>query len=317
LPNDREVLLTSLNTWFFRRQSGTATAPCLDQHLATILDCLMTSKLKKIIVRAVLHVPFVRSLRDRHHYSRFLSNDGYASFYGVFDSFDDARKQLPPSPEFNNRDLAAEYLAVRARKVFAYDYPVIYWLSEAFRSGATSVFDLGGSVGVHYYAYKAVMTYPASLKWEVFETPEIVKLGGEVAQRSGVSKLSFTDTLLPNKLAADIWISAGALQYIESCQVGTLLQQCSSPPKYIILNKLPLYDGDDFVVTQNIGEGCFAPSYVYNRGRLIKEIEDCGYHLLASWDAPERKFHLPGHPERSFGCFSGLCFGRAHRNSAP
>ena len=267
--------------------------------------------------RALLSLPILRRVRDRRHYAHFLSERGFASFYGVFPSFEEARRRLPKSEEFNERDLAAEYVDVRTHRIFAYDYPVMYWLREAFGSGSASIFDLGGSVGVHFHAYRPYLPYPTNLRWEVCETPEIAKVGRELAERFGASNLTFVDSLNPHELNADIWLSAGALQYVEGCHLGSLIQTCQRRPAHIILNKVPLYDGEDFVTVQNVGGGCYAPSYVYNKPKLIQDVRSCGYDLVSSWSTPERAFYLPGHPERSFESFSGLYFKDKDLAHAP
>jgi putative methyltransferase (TIGR04325 family) len=251
-----------------------------------------------------------RRIRKKFHRMRFLSKKSFFTYYGVFESFEDARKNLPVTKEFNKRQLAEEYVAVRTNRIFTYDYPVMYWLASAFASGATSVFDLGGSVGVHFHSYRKFMPYPDKLSWIVCETPEIAQVGRELAETRGTSEIAFVDRLEPDRIKCNIWICAGALQYVENARPKELLKACASHPEHIILNKLPLYDGDDFVVAQNIGEGCFAPAYVYGKDRFIEEIESMGYALTDLWDVPERDLYIPGIPEKSFPSFSGLYFKR-------
>jgi len=248
----------------------------------------------------------VQRWRDRHHYEQFLSR--FASFYGVFDDFEDARRALPPSREFDQRALTEEYETVRCHRIFNYDYPVLYWLQKAFRQGARSVLDLGGSVGVHYFGYRRLLDYPAQLRWTVSEVPEVCEVGRGIAAREQVAALEFSDTLDPVRIDADIWLSCGALQYIEHGQPERLLATCARRPGHIIFNKLPLYAGEDFVTAQNVGERSYAPTYVYNDARFIAAVERVGYRLVDRWDVQERSFYLPGHPERSFKSFSGLYF---------
>jgi putative methyltransferase (TIGR04325 family) len=260
------------------------------------------------VIEPLKRLPLIRNWQKRRRLAHFLSEEGFASFYGVFGSFSEARDALPKSKEHNQRALTAEYVNVRRHRVFSYDYPVIYWLSVAFRHGTASVFDIGGSVGVHYHAYKKLLVYPPSLTWQVCDLPEIVQVGRELAARNSETQLTFTDTLDPASVQADIWITAGAIHYIENARPNSLLAACKKRPTHFILNKLPLYGGDDFVSAQNIGKNSFAPQYVYNRKRFLTDIESVGYHLVDSWEVPECSFYLPGHPEKSFRKFSGLYF---------
>lgn len=262
----------------------------------------------RVLAEPIKRLPLILRWREQRHLAYFLSEAGFTSFYGIFRSFPEARDSLPKSKEHNQRALAAEYVEVRCHRVFAYDYPVIYWLSEAFRSGATSVFDIGGSVGVHYHAYKKLLAYPQSLTWQVCDLPDIAQIGRELAECSAATRLTFTETLDPGSVQADVWISAGAIHYIEDARPSSLLAGCKHPPRHLILNKLPLYEGGDFVSAQNIGAHSFAPQYVYNRQRFVTDIESLGFHLVDSWDVPECSFYLPGHPEKSFGKYSGLYF---------
>ena len=268
-------------------------------------------------VRDLLEGPATRPLLLQWRRRHFLSPEGFGFYFGVFDSFEAARRSLPPNPEFGNEALAQEYVDLRSRKIFAYDYPVMWWLTRAFARGATRVLDIGGSVGVHFYAYRSYMEMPAALVWRIVEVPTIVALGRRVAAERGAAALRFTDDLdeALRGEGADVWISAGALQYMEEGRPDELLRRCATLPAHVVLNKLPLYPGDDFVCTQNIGHGCFAPMWVFNRERFVCGIEALGYVLRDEWDVHERSLYLPGHPERSFPAFSGLYF--SHRAATP
>jgi putative methyltransferase (TIGR04325 family) len=262
----------------------------------------------------VKRIPAVRTHIHARLYRRFLSLEGFTTYFGVYGSFAEARANLPASREFDTTSVVADLMDARLHRIHAYDYPVIHWLGQAFQQGATTVFDLGGSVGLHYHAYHRILPYPQGLQWQVCEVPAAVSAGRELAGRLGSPGLSFVEKLDPASVRAEVWISAGALQYIDGVGLDQLLAACPEPPRHIILNKLPLYDGDEFVVTQNIGPGVYAPARVYNRGRFLEQVDSQGYELVDSWPVPERSFYLPGHPERCFRHFSGLCF---RRRTAP
>ncbi len=261
-------------------------------------------------VRRILDRPFAPPAPSELQQPDFLSKESYGAHSGVFENFEQARASLPPGPEFDREALAAEYVDVRANKVFAYDYPVMWWLDDAFHKGATSVLDIGGSVGVHYYAYQRYFEMPATLSWCVVEVPTMVSIGREMAVTNDATPLSFEEALEPvvASNAHDVWISAGAIQFLDDARPNELLKRCAVRPKHILLNKVPLYHGDDFVTTQNIGHGSFAPLYVYNRARLIRDIKLLGYTLRDWWAVHERSMSIPGHPDKSFPSFSGLYF---------
>lgn len=256
------------------------------------------------------HFGPIRRWREQRHLKHFFSDDAYASSYGVFESFDEARRWLPPSREFDEPALQTEYERVRMHRLYSYDYPVLFWLADAFSRGARSVYDLGGSVGVHFHAYRKVLRYPDPLRWQVCEVPAVCTIGREIARREDTPALQFTEALDPARIDSDIWLSCGALQYIEGGRPAQLLAKAAKMPGHILLNKMPLYRGADFVTAQNLGAGSFAPYYVYNDADVIDEIEQAGYRLVDRWDVPERQLYVPDHPERAIRKFSGLYFQR-------
>ena len=261
-------------------------------------------------VRRLLDGPVARPVSPQWTVEHFLSSQGSGFHYGVFATFAQARAWLPRSKEFDHAPLVAEYVAPRARRIFSYDYPVLLWLLRAFQGGATSVLDFGGSVGVHFYGYRRHIQVPANLTWRVVEVPTMAAIGRNLATTSAATGLSFTGDLTQALMSSssDIWMASDALQYVDAARPRQLLERCFARPKHLLLNKLPLYEGDDFVTTQNIGAGSFAPLQVFNRRRYIEEIQAAGYVLWNKWLVPERSLYLPGHPERSIPSFTGLYF---------
>lgn len=258
--------------------------------------------------RQIKAFPIYRHWYMNRELRRFLEHEEMHLHFGVFRDFAHARAWLPRSNEFDDEALVDDYLNVRTQRIFAYDYPVLHWLHRAIDEGARRVTDIGGSVGVHYIAYRRYLDYPASLGWQVLEVPAMARLGRALADKAGLDALSFSSTLAAGDTPADIWLAEGSIHYLEQGRPDTLLARARFRPRHLLLNKLPLYDGEDFVSTQNLGCGLFAPHHVYNRQGFIDGIEAAGYRLIDRWDVPERSFFLPGHPDKSFGWYSGLCF---------
>lgn len=259
--------------------------------------------------RRVKDLPPLRALRERRYRRWFLSDAGYAASHGVYRSFEEARRQVPAAAGFDQPSQAAEFLD-RLDRVFAYDYPVMLWLDRSLREGARAVLDVGGSVGVHYHAYRRYLELPADLRWTVSEVPAVAAAGERLAAERGSTALAFTSSLGPREVeAADVLLSAGALHYIESPRLEALLGAARRRPSFLLLNKLPLHDGEEFVSLQNIRHG-FSPHWVYDRASFVSGICALGYALVDAWQVPERSLHLFGHPERSVAAFSGLCFRR-------
>ncbi len=255
-------------------------------------------------------LPVLRDLWQRERLNYFLSLSGGGLHYGKFDNFAQARAWLPKNPGFDLETLTDEYLEVRTKRIFAFDYPVMFWLRTAFEAGARSIFDIGGSVGVQYYSYRRYMQFPEDLVWRVSELPVVCRLGREYAQRQGVTAVQFTESLDTSAISDDIWISAGVLEFLEHTRIEGLLAKAAQRPQHILINKLPLWKGADYVSTQNIGSGSFTPHYVFNRDRFVSAVEAQGYKLVDSWDVPERAYQDPREPGRDLDNYSGLCFRR-------
>lgn len=263
------------------------------------------------ILRGVKKAPGIRHWNQQRKLDFYLSPRGYGAHWGRFESFAEARAWLPASPEFQLETLADEYLEIRTQRVYTFDYPVMYWLRRAMEAGAARIFDIGGSVGVHYFAYRKYLPdYPPALEWHVSDLPLVTRRGRELAARENEPSLTFTDAMDASLIDHDVWLAAGVLEFIEDSPLDQLLAQARRRPQHVLLNKLPLHEGDDFVSTQNIGHGCFVPHRVYNRARYVAGIEALGYRLVDSWDVPERSFIIPGQPAASFDAYTGLYFRR-------
>jgi putative methyltransferase (TIGR04325 family) len=248
-------------------------------------------------------VPLLRPLLRRIYERRFASS-GIGSFRGVFHTFADANQSAPRTKPlgFNCPEYALEFRD-RLTRIFSFDYPVIFWLARLMKDD-TSIFDYGGHAGTHFYAYSRYLSYPRNLSWLVCDLPEITRAGEDIARQSGSHQIRFT-TRFEDGAGSQILIAAGSLQYIESPALPELLSQSSIKPAHLLLNKLPLYHGEQFVTLQN-GGAAFHPQYVFNRERFLAAFASLGYRLKDAWDVESHPGRIPFHPDRSFRCHSGL-----------
>lgn len=245
-------------------------------------------------------------------YKRKFATDGYSCFWGVFETFEQAKQAAPPTKTvgYDNAELAQEYRQMleqdnwenSGRVIASFDYPVLFWLKAAFSEGCTQVFDFGGNVGTHYYSYSKYLEYPESLKWKICEVPEIAKVGRELAEHRAVEALDFT-TDFNDSHGADIFISSGAIQYVEN--LAHALSLLKEKPKHILINRLPLYNGEQFVTLQNGGK-VFYPQYVFNQDEFIGGLQNLGYELVDIWDDRVDSCAIPFQPDRLVPFYSGL-----------
>lgn len=239
-------------------------------------------------------------------YERRFAREGTGCFRGVFSSFAQANLSAPRTKPwgFDNRNYAVEFEDRRTR-VFSFDYPMLFWLRQLLRSTCV-IFDYGGHVGTHFYAYRKYLTYPPGLRWMVCDLPAITQAGRVLARHEGVRGLEFTNRFADAE-GSDVLIAAGSLQYVEDPRLPALLGKLQRLPSHLLLNKLPLYDGPEFVTLQN-GGPAFHPQYVFNRQEFIERLESIGYRVEDEWRVETHSGYIPFHPDRSFPYHSGLYF---------
>jgi len=250
-------------------------------------------------------IPVLRTLLEALYKKRFSGN-AWGAFHGVYQSFKEANRAAPRTKPlgFNNAAYALEF-EDRLSRALSFDYPVMFWLGRLIEPG-TRVFDYGGHRGTNFYAYSRYLKYPEGFKWIVCDLPEIVKAGEELARRGNRDEISFT-TSFSEASGAQILLAAGSLQYIEQPPFAVSLAALSVRPRHLLLNKLPLYEGNQIVTLQN-GGPAFHPQYVFNRKDFIDSVCSAGYELVDQWDVPSHPGRIPFHPEASFRSHTGLYF---------
>lgn len=252
-------------------------------------------------------------------YKREFESDCYGCFWGVFETFEQAMQAAPrtKSVGYDNEELAQDYQQMLEDNnwensgctIRPHDYPVLFWLKVALSEGANRVFDFGGNVGVHYYIYARYLNYADDLEWKVCDLPEIIKAGKVLAQKRAAQKLSFTDDFSDIK-GHDVFIASGSIQYVEDL-AQTLTKQ--SKPTHLLINRLPLYDGERFVTLQNGGK-VFYPQYVFNKTDFIKALESLGYELIDLWEDRGSSCMIPCHPDRSIRFYHGMYLKQKHQS---
>ncbi|MDX2231987.1 MAG: methyltransferase, TIGR04325 family [Leptolyngbyaceae cyanobacterium bins.349] len=246
-------------------------------------------------------------VRSVYWYYRFPH--AYGSYRGIFETFDQAIAAVPNQSKvgYNNADLAQEYeqdFYQYYKIIGTFDYPVLFWLKGLLFEHCT-VFDFGGNVGNRFYAYEDYLNYPPHLKWIVCELPEILKIGEKIAQQEKRSNITFTDQF-DQANGTDILLASGSIQYLGnefSKQLGSL----ACKPRHLILNRLPLCEGKQFVTLQN-GGLVFYPAFVMNKAEFIASICNLGYELGDSWQDRSEPCAVPFHPEFKTLSFHGLYF---------
>jgi putative methyltransferase (TIGR04325 family) len=243
-----------------------------------------------------------RFVIDLDHNRRFENMTG--SYRGIFESFAAALASAPQKMTGYDRAEMAHIYDSRIGKAFPSDYPVLFWFSRLLPE-LESVFDWGGHVGVSFYSYANYLAFPQSLHWRVGDVPQIIAAGAEMARERGASALSFTQELADAD-DFDLLLANGSLQYVEA-PFSDSLRAMKNPPRHLIVNKLPVYDGTTFVTLENTLHS-FNAYCVRNRAQFVESILSQGYSLVDEWQTPDISCHIPLHRDRSIHAYSGFYF---------
>ncbi|CAG0882008.1 unnamed protein product [Cyprideis torosa] len=235
-------------------------------------------------------------------------------FRGVYSRFEEAIQSAPQTkPMGYDHDAPANMYKDRLERIYPSDYPILFWLEKALASHRLNdkggvcdrVFDLGGHIGVAFYSYRNYIQYPQTIDWQVCDVEAVTRAGLRLAEKRAATQLSFT-TYYDEADGRDIYFSSGALQYLEE-PFASLIARLSSKPGHLLLNLLPLCDGDGFVTLQNIGTA-FCPYRVSNKNEFIASVLALGYELVDQWDNPEKSCNIPFYPEQSLDHYTGMYF---------
>jgi putative methyltransferase (TIGR04325 family) len=224
---------------------------------------------------------------------------------GVYGSFEEARRAAPRTkPVGYDAANAGDWYTDKLTGVQLEDYPVLFWLRQAF-DDSRSVFEIGGHVGVAYYGFSKVLEYPPDLTWTILDVPSVMEAGEEMAHQRGRTNLRFATTEARAVEGADIVLAAGSLQYLEA-GLADIITGLRQRPKHVLVNITPVYKGSAFVTVQNVGN-VYCAYRVFNREQFIGSLQSIGYRLVDSWAKP-RQFRVPGHADKCFDEYSGFYF---------
>lgn len=230
------------------------------------------------------------------------------SYVGIYRNFADAQQAISrdgsPTQGFNS-DVGASLYRDRMDRTFAEDYPILFWVQAAGDS-VKKVFDFGGHIGLLYYACANRLHLPASVRWCVSDVPAVIAEGERMARERGAHALHFS-TGFSEGDGAGVWLSSGALQYLEPDALFSALASYAQLPRHLILNKLPASDGEGFVTVQDM-YAFKNPYTVFSRSELVSQLERLGYVLRDCWTTPGHHCLVWRNRERSIDTYSGFYF---------
>jgi len=184
------------------------------------------------------------------------------------------------------------------------DYPVLFLLAPIANT-FQKVFDLGGSVGNLFYAYKDHVQFSSSLTWLVYDLPFIRPIGERLAHKRGESRIRFTDSINESS-GADLFLASGSLHYFEQ-PLHELLRTLEKLPTHVIINRSPFSRGPDVITIQD-NQSFLVPCKLHSRSTLLSGMNSLGYRFHMEWPVHERKLVLPLDPHLSARTYSGFYF---------
>lgn len=265
----------------------------------------MTSTLGHTL-RRMRQLPVLSPLRRAWYESRFTSaTEPVRLFRGVFPTFKEAVASTPAGRliGFDN-DPAANRLADDRHRLFPSDYPVLFWLTRLLPQ-VRLVFDLGGNVGISYYAYSRYLSYPDTLTWLVHDVPAVVSLGRDVAQAelpSGHRQLRFTSGW-DELRSADLVIAAASLQFLDD--PTEWLRTATTRPRWIIINKTPLTDEPRAATLHAIGPS-YCGYHLFNRREFLDSFHELGYRVIDRWSNADVGCEIPFYPQYNIPAYTGM-----------
>ena len=246
------------------------------------------------------------SVRETAYRRKFLENPQSENlFMGSFESFAAAEANAPPGKAVGYDDAKAAK-TLYSHQIYFYDYPGLFWLGRALDGGMRSIFDLGGHVGIKYYAFRRVLPYPANLRWTVCDLPGVVQAGQELAhQREATSQLDFT-TDFRDASGYDVLYASGSLQYLP-LRISEMLAQMPVKPKRIVINTAATHPDRTLFTLNSIGFAV-CPYRIQHQDALLNELMESGYQRRDAWRNEGKPIEVPFVEGGDQAFYSGCCF---------
>jgi putative methyltransferase (TIGR04325 family) len=179
----------------------------------------------------------------------------------LFSSFDEAYKACP-NGAYENESIVKVVVeknrifrqTIRASPIFNLgDLRTLIAVGLANTQGTLKVLDFGGGAGgYHYTIAKAFLGNGSKLKWNIVETPAMVKEGKLIAD----VELNFFDNISDAKNdlgAVDLVLSSGALQYCPN-PLGFLSELAEVGAKNIFVTRIPLSESDKSLISIQVSK---------------------------------------------------------------
>lgn len=250
--------------------------------------------------------PMTRPLYRRQFARLYREGNRY---YGAFDSFEAALDAAPPgAPSTYDTKAAGRMYRGLLDELRLCDYPAMHWLARLFADEQTRVFDLGGHVGIVYYAFRRYLDFPPQLRWTVHDVPNVVEAGQKWAVEHDVHRRLEFSVVAKDADGMDVLFTSGALQYLDYT-LPELLGTLQRPPAHVLVNLVPMHPSRGYFTLQNMGFA-ICPYRVMAAPEFVDAMKGLGYSVIDKWDILDREINVPFEPQCSIDRYTGMYLRR-------
>lgn len=256
--------------------------------------------------------PGVRGVTDRQAFEQFKSNRDQNMFYGVYSTWEDAEAAAKSlgTAGYDNSDSSNIYQYMM--RMAPHDYPALYWISRSLSEGMKSVFDVGGAVGIKFYAFKEHLSAWRDLRWRVHDVPAMGARGTALATERGVAnQLDFTADFNAGD-GFDLLFASGVVQYLPQ-RLGEMLATYKQLPKRIVVNTAAIHAQHEFFTVNSIGTA-FCPYRIQTQAGFMRSLSSLGYRVKETWQNLGKPMTIPFRPDYSLTEYSGYCLDLAKKS---
>lgn len=261
------------------------------------------------LVDGLVELPGLKQLEASFYESEFRSRSDGNLHRGVYASYAEAEAASPPSKPLGYDNEASAQLYKRRLFVVSSDYPALFWIGKSIERGSRRFVDLGGSIGMKYYAFSRHLDFPADLRWHTIDVPAVAKAGADLALSKDPSKrLSFSSEY-DDVDGCDVLMVSGAAQYLPE-PLAVLVGKLANKPPRIIVNTTPIHESKSYYTVNSIGTA-FCPYRIESREAFVGAFRELGYQAIDMWENTGKGMRIPGYPDYSLANYSGFCFDRS------
>lgn len=255
-------------------------------------------------VDGLASLPGIGGLIRRQARGAFVANRDQTMFFRVHGNWEGAAA-AELGPASNDNSNSAQLYDNRTR-IDPHDYPSLYWIDRSMDEGMTSVFDIGGAIGIKLIAFRERLKRWPHLPWLVQDVPAMAEHGRTLAQdRGDAAQLRFSACFETDE-GLDLLFASGVLQYLPKA-LGELLRSYQKLPRRIVVNTAEIRPAQSFFTVNRTG-AAFCPYRVHTLAELVRGLTSLGYRLRESWVNPGKPMVVAFRPDRSLDHYSGLLF---------